>query len=72
MWLCFHWNVFKYVVVFTCLIIHRAELTQAELTQGRLDSGADLTSGRLDPLPLCFNWNVFDILIQYKWCLIIS
>ena len=31
--------------------IHRAELTQAELTQGRLDSGADLTSGRVDPLP---------------------
>ena len=27
------------------------ELTQAELTQGRLDSGADLTPGRVDPLP---------------------
>ena len=34
------------------LKIHRAELTQAELTQGRVDSGADLTSGRVDPLPL--------------------
>ena len=31
--------------------IHRAELTQAELTQGRVDSGADMTSGRVDPLP---------------------
>ena len=30
---------------------HWAELTQAELTQGRVDSGADLTSGRVDPLP---------------------
>ena len=34
------------------LKIHRAELTQAELTQGRVDSGADLTSGRVDPLPM--------------------
>ena len=34
------------------LKIHRAELTQAELTQGRVDSGADLTSGRVDPLPV--------------------
>ena len=34
------------------LKIQRAELTQAELTQGRVDSGADLTSGRVDPLPL--------------------
>ena len=32
--------------------LHQAELTQAELTQGRLDSRADLTSGRVDPLPL--------------------
>ena len=31
--------------------LHQAELTQAELTQGRLDSRADLTSGRVDPLP---------------------
>ena len=30
---------------------HQAELTQAELTQGRLDSRTDLTSGRVDPLP---------------------
>ena len=28
----------------------RAQLTQADLTQGRVDSGADLTSGRVDPL----------------------
>ena len=34
------------------LKIHRAKLPQAELTQGRLDSGADLTSGQLDPLPI--------------------
>ena len=34
------------------LKIHRAELTQAELTQGRVDSGANLTSGRVDPLPI--------------------
>ena len=40
------------------LMIHRAELTQAELTQGRVDSGAELTSGRVDPLPLAtrFKW----------------
>ena len=37
------------------LKIHRAELTQAELTQGRVDSGADLTSGRVDPLPMRSN-----------------
>ena len=36
------------------LKIHRAELTQAELTQGRVDSGADLTSGRVDPLPIYY------------------
>ena len=32
--------------------LHQAELTQAEFTQGRLDSRADLTSGRVDPLPI--------------------
>ena len=36
------------------LKIHRAESTQAQLTQGRLDSGADLTSGRVDTLPFVF------------------
>ena len=30
--------------------LHQAELTQAKLTQGRLDSRANLTSGRVDPL----------------------
>ena len=34
------------------LKIHWVELTQAELTQGRVDSMADLTSGRVDPLPI--------------------
>ena len=34
------------------LKIHRAKLTQAKLTQGRVDSGANLTSGRVDPLPM--------------------
>ena len=34
------------------LKIHRAELTQAELTQVRVDFEADLTSGRVDPLPI--------------------
>ena len=33
------------------LKIHQAELTQAELTQGQVDSGANLTSGRVDLLP---------------------
>ena len=49
----------KYVFISnqTCIFqrlqwnLHQAELTQAELTRGRLDSRADLTSGRLDPLP---------------------
>ena len=36
----------------SALKIHQAELTQAELTQGWVDSGADLTSGRVDPLPV--------------------
>ena len=40
----------KHIYV-TALKIHRADLTQAELTQGRVDSGDDLTSGRVDPLP---------------------
>ena len=47
------------------LKIHRAELTQAELTQGRVDSGDDLTSGRVDPLPtdpaLNFKKQLYDL-----------
>ena len=43
--------IYMYMYVTAALKMHWAELTQAELTQGRLDSGADLTSGRVDPLP---------------------
>ena len=32
--------------------LHQAELTQAELTQGRVDSQAELTSGGVDLLPV--------------------
>ena len=46
------------------LKMQRAELTQAELTQGRVDSGADLTSGRVDPLPFGHVRCVFAILID--------
>ena len=42
--------------------LHQAELTQAELTQGRLDSRADLTSGRVDPLP----WIRIRLLVQLR------
>ena len=42
--------IYMYVYVTECFENNRAELTQAESTQGRLGSGADLTSGRVDPL----------------------
>ena len=32
--------------------IHHKENKQAELTRGRVDSGAELVSGRVDPLPV--------------------
>ena len=39
--------------------INQAEVTRAELTQGRVDSGADLTSGRVDPLSISSGSVVF-------------
>ena len=39
--------------------IIRAAVTQAKLTLGRVDSGADLTSGQVDPLPISSGSVVF-------------
>ena len=36
---------------FTIYITERSENTQGRVDPGRVDSGADLTSGRVDPLP---------------------
>ena len=42
----------KLLIRYICDIpIHHKENKQAELTRGRVDSGAELVPGRVDPLP---------------------
>ena len=54
-----------YLTVKNALKIHRAELTQAELTQGGVDSGADLTSGWVELLPP-WPWDFYDETMEVK------
>ena len=42
----------KLLIRYICyILIQHKENKQAELTQGRVDSGAELVPGRVDPLP---------------------